>query len=113
VANLLFGDVSPSGKLPLRWPRTVGHVPFICSHTRSHEPQNQRRRYWDEPSTPLFRFGHGLVRELKGFRRVTLSPQASQQVQFDIGPEHRRPRSARRRVRSRSRPSRPPGAASR
>jgi beta-glucosidase len=60
VANLLFGEASPSGKLPFSWPRTVGHVPFVYSHTRSHEPQNQGRRYWDEPSTPLFPFGHGL-----------------------------------------------------
>ena len=60
VANLLLGDVSPGGKLPFTWPRTVGQVPMVHSHRRSHEPETQERRYWDEASTPLFPFGHGL-----------------------------------------------------
>ncbi|MFL6065161.1 MAG: glycoside hydrolase family 3 N-terminal domain-containing protein [Friedmanniella sp.] len=60
VANVLFGDAAPGGKLPFTWPRTVGQVPLIYSHTVSHEPENQGRRYWDEASTPLFPFGYGL-----------------------------------------------------
>ena len=60
VANVLFGDTVPGGKLPFTWPRTVGHVPLIYGHTASHEPERQDRRYWDEASTPLFPFGHGL-----------------------------------------------------
>jgi beta-glucosidase len=74
AANLLFGTSSPGGKLPFSWPRTVGQVPMIYSHTRSHEPVNQVRRYWDEASTPLFPFGHGLSYGRFTYTDLTVEP---------------------------------------
>ncbi|HEY0237135.1 MAG TPA: glycoside hydrolase family 3 N-terminal domain-containing protein [Friedmanniella sp.] len=72
VANLLVGDVAPGGKLPFSWPRTVGQVPTFYAHMTSHEPDNLGRRYWDEASTPLFPFGHGLSYSAFSYGGLTL-----------------------------------------
>jgi beta-glucosidase len=72
VADLVFGDVAPGGKLPFSWPRSVGQVPVIYSRTTSHAPADQGRRYWDEASTPLFPFGYGLSYSRFGYRDLTV-----------------------------------------
>jgi beta-glucosidase len=72
VARLLFGDVAPGGKLPFSWPRSIGQVPLIYSHLRSHQPQTSSLRYWEEESTPHYPFGFGLTYGELEYANLTL-----------------------------------------
>ena len=60
VANLLFGEVSPGGKLPYTWPRNIGQIPLPYAHLGSHQPKTTEQRYWNEPNSPLYPFGFGI-----------------------------------------------------
>lgn len=60
VANLVFGDAVPGGKLPFTWLRSAAHAPLIYSHLNSHKPADADKRYWHESSEPVYPFGHGL-----------------------------------------------------
>ena len=72
MASVLVGDVSPAGRLPFTWPRHVGQVPIIHSHYRTFQPEEQDKRYWDEASTPLYPFGHGLSYASFDYSHLTL-----------------------------------------
>ena len=142
VADVLFGDVNPSGRLPVTIPRSVGQIPLYYNHKNTGRPPSAERftsKYLDVPVTPRYPFGYGLsyttfayrdlklgaarigprdtlrvsvtvantgtregtevvqlyvrdevgsttrpVRELKGFRRVTLKPGESRTVELRL-----------------------------
>jgi len=74
IANVLFGDAAPSGKLVVSWPRTIGQIPVYYNALSTgrpprnvdltHPPRNSAEkylsRYIDEVNSPQFPFGYGL-----------------------------------------------------
>jgi beta-glucosidase len=63
LAEVLTGEIAPSGKLPMTFPRSVGQVPISYSDLPTSRPATGDRYttgYVDEKATPLYAFGHGL-----------------------------------------------------
>jgi beta-glucosidase len=76
VADILFGDVNPGGKLPVSWPSALGVEPLYYNHTLTHDPEDRpgfMSRYWDVPSKPLYPFGYGLSYTAFQFSNLHLS----------------------------------------
>jgi beta-glucosidase len=76
VADILFGDVNPGGKLPVCFPHSGTHAPLYYARTLTHLPEDSpryRSRYRDGPTTPLYPFGFGLSYTTFEFANLQLS----------------------------------------
>jgi beta-glucosidase len=67
VAQILYGDYNPSGKLPISFPRNVGQIPIYYNYKNTGRPlpyADKKMVFWshysDVGNTPLYPFGHGL-----------------------------------------------------
>ena len=77
VADVLFGDVNPSGKLTVTFPRNLGQVPIYhyaknTGRPYVHPDAKYESRYLDVPNEPLYAFGHGLSYTTFGYSDITL-----------------------------------------
>ncbi len=77
IAEILFGEVNPSGKLPVTIPRSAGQIPFYYDHKPS-----SRHRYVDMSGSPLYPFGYGL--SYTSFRVDSLIVQPKGKILEDI-----------------------------
>jgi len=80
VAEVLFGDYNPSGRLSITIPRSVGQLPAYYNYKPSKEYWIQTgwgRRYVDMPATPLYEFGYGLSYTKFEYSNLRISPAAT------------------------------------
>jgi beta-glucosidase len=74
VADVIFGDVSPSGRLPITFPVDEGQLPL----TYDHKPTGRGDDYLDLTGHPLFPFGHGLSYTSFRYDSLSVTGDASQ-----------------------------------
>lgn len=98
MADVLFGAVNPSGKLPVTFPRSLGQVPLYYNHKNTGRPLSKektdkceyerfRSNFMDECTTPLYPFGYGLSYTQFNYSDISVSnkkPKANATVEASV-----------------------------
>nr|WP_244543105.1 beta-glucosidase BglX [Cellulophaga fucicola] len=90
VAQVLYGDYNPSGKLPMTFPRSVGQVPIYYNHKNTGRPTTDNpdivfwSHYIDESNTPLYPFGHGLSYTSFEYTNLNVSKLSDTEVEVSV-----------------------------
>ena len=98
IADVLFGTVNPSGKLPMTFPRSLGQVPLYYNHKNTGRPLGKeqtdkceyhrfRSNFMDECNTPLYPFGYGLSYTQFSYGDLSVSttnPKGNQTIQASV-----------------------------
>jgi beta-glucosidase len=95
IADVVFGDYNPSGRLPMSFPRSQGQIPVYYNYLNTGRPapaeglSRYTAYYLDEASTPLYPFGHGLSYTEFAYRNLTVDvsgtlPEAVVEVSIEV-----------------------------
>ncbi|HVU09913.1 MAG TPA: glycoside hydrolase family 3 N-terminal domain-containing protein [Phototrophicaceae bacterium] len=89
VADVLFGDVNPGGKLPISFPRSVGQIPVFYGHVPSGGRSHWKQDYVETSVKPLYPFGYGLSYTQFEFSNLRIAPASvasngSVTIQVDV-----------------------------
>ena len=90
IAHTLLGDASPSGRLPLSWPRSIGQIPVYYNHKNTGRPSAPDRwhtGYLDSPKDPLFPFGYGLTYTTFKYGNLKTDPRVSADGSLHVSAE--------------------------
>ena len=90
IAQVLYGDYNPSGKLPMTFPRTVGQLPIYYNYKNTGRPiANEPNsvfwsHYTDESNTPLYPFGHGLSYTKFSYSNLKINKISTNEVKVSV-----------------------------
>ncbi|AXP80732.1 Periplasmic beta-glucosidase precursor [Mariniflexile rhizosphaerae] len=90
VAQVLYGDYNPSGKLPMSFPRNVGQVPIYYNYKNTGRPviPAPNEVFWshyiDESNDPLYPFGHGLSYTTFSYNNMIVKKVANETIEVSV-----------------------------